>query len=79
MVLLSNYHGFGKKPVRRAGKFHNKKKENNDGETPKCFDCGFTPFMYAHKEVCKKNPKNLCLGKKKKSNVSTPSRNADTN
>ena len=68
------YNGFGKKPVRRAGKFHSKQKVNNGGDTPKCFDCGFTPFTYAHKAVCKKNAKNLVHGKKKKSIVPTPSR-----
>ena len=76
--VAKQYHGFGKKPVRRAGKFHNKKRDNNGGETPKCFDCGFTPFTYAHKAVCKKNPKNLSQGKKKKSIVPTPPRNEDT-
>ncbi|KAG2195873.1 hypothetical protein INT46_001511 [Mucor plumbeus] len=76
--VAKQYHGFSKKLIRRGGKFHKKEKENNGGETPNFFDCGFTPFTYAHKTVCKKKPKNIAQGKKKKSIVPTPSRNADT-
>ncbi|KAL9538598.1 hypothetical protein PS6_011511 [Mucor atramentarius] len=64
-----------RKQTRRAGRYHhgktlrNKKPTSDDnGEVLKCYDCGFTPFTYAHKEaMCKKNPKNVKNQIKKKS------------
>jgi hypothetical protein len=67
------------KKTRRAGRFHDKKssgkhtKGSKDGEVLKCFDCGYTPFTYAHKAVCKKNPRNTKKAiKKNKSIVPKP-------
>ncbi|EPB81919.1 hypothetical protein HMPREF1544_11340 [Mucor circinelloides 1006PhL] len=65
-----------RKQTRRAGRYHDKtsrnKKPNDNGEVLKCFDCGFTPFTYAHKAMCKKNPKNVKNQIKKKSKSIVP-------
>jgi hypothetical protein len=62
-----------RKQTRRAGRYHVKSesKKNVGGDTLKCFDCGFTPYTYAHKAVCTKNPRNLNKGNKKKSKKSS--------
>gem|GEM_PF-1640441 len=67
-----------RKQTRRAGRYHDKtlrnKKPNDNGEVLKCYDCGYTPFTYAHKAMCKKNPKNVKnqIRKKSKSIVPRP-------
>ncbi|KAG2189534.1 hypothetical protein INT46_009679, partial [Mucor plumbeus] len=65
-----------KKLTRRAGKFNKK-----GAEALKCYDCGYTPFTYSHKAVCKKNPNNIKRNNKnkgKKSIVPTPAATMDT-
>ena len=64
-----------KKQTRRAGQFHQK-----SGQALKCYDCGYTPFTYDHKAVCKKNPRNIKhnKNKSKKSIVPTPTATMDT-
>lgn len=68
--------GKSHKKTRRAGRFHDKKqyhgKRSTSGEVMKCFDCGFAPFTYAHKAVCKKNPRNMKKAMKKKSKSIVP-------
>ncbi|KAK4520222.1 uncharacterized protein ATC70_008353 [Mucor velutinosus] len=71
------------KKTRRAGRHHDKqsrKRNDSPGEVLKCYDCGFTPFTYAHKALCKKNPKNIKKITKKKSKliVPRPASNDDT-
>ncbi|KAK4519471.1 uncharacterized protein ATC70_009707 [Mucor velutinosus] len=71
------------KKTRRAGRRHDKqsrKRNDSPGEVLKCYDCGFTPFTYAHKALCKKNPKNIKKITKKKSKliVPRPASNDDT-
>ena len=43
-----------KKLTRTAGKFNKK-----GAEALKCYDCGYTPFTYSQKAVCKNNPNNI--------------------
>lgn len=69
------------KKTRRAGGHYQTQYNKNTSKEQvlKCYDCGFTPFTYAHEANCKKNPKNMKKTSKKRSKTIVPKPASDNN